>query len=62
MAPVNGGQTVTAADLKFEWCCESCDRPFRLGHQAFGVIVGVTSDGTPIEGDYRCQDCWDEGS
>lgn len=53
-------QLVTAVDLHpAGWVCETCGRPYREGEYAIGVLVGFTSDGTPVEGDYRCERCWE---
>lgn len=53
------GQLVTAADLEpAGWVCEGCGHEFEIGDQAFGVPEAMTSDGTPIEGLWRCVFCW----
>ena len=54
-------QTVTPADLQpAGWSCEQCGRWFQVGDTAFGEPLFITSDGTGVEGNWRCAECADD--
>lgn len=43
-------QTVTEADvLPQGFVCEGCGSLFSIGDNAYGVPIGITPDGDPIE-------------
>jgi hypothetical protein len=51
---------VTDEDMKpgHGWACEACHREFAVGDEVYGTLLGAFDDGTPIEGDYRCAECF----
>ncbi len=40
------------------WVCEGCGKPFTPGDYAVVLLVGLTYDGVPVEGDAECLSCF----